>query len=67
MQIQSDETKARLEMLESRVQEAEAKVNQLTELLAGLTTVTQQLMKANNVVLEAAKEIHTIRSSTRKN
>jgi uncharacterized protein YhaN len=67
MQIQSDETKARLEMLESRVQDAEAKVNQLTELLAGLTTVTQQLMKANNVVLEAAKEIHAIRSSTRQN
>ena len=54
-------------MLEKRVQEAEAKVNQLTELLAGLTTVTQQLMKANNVVLEAVKEIHTVRSAGRSN
>lgn len=51
-QEQVDQLQRRMELLEEKTQ-------QVTDLLAGLAQVTQQLMEMNQTVLDAAKKLRS--------
>jgi uncharacterized coiled-coil protein SlyX len=57
MDNQNEDLQKRVETLEAKFAVAEEKSQQLTQLLASLAQVTQQLLEANNVVLDVAKKI----------
>jgi hypothetical protein len=64
MQDQNEIINTKLESLETRLSQVEVDSKEIMQLVGGLTQIVQQIMKANNTVMNLAKKIQEEKKST---